>query len=113
MARVSAGVHLRHYVGTAKSGTGRPKECYMTNSSYDRDQDRERLVERIMPHVPFDGWTDTALSAGATDAGIDPARAFNAFPGGMAEVLAFNHRRADERMVAFLSQDEIAGLKIR
>lgn len=66
-----------------------------------------------MPHVPFDGWTDAALRAGAADAGIDLPRALNAFPGGMAEVLAFNHQRHDARMIKALARDDMAGGKIR
>lgn len=80
---------------------------------YDREADRARLVEAILPHVPFDGWTDAALKAGAADAGIDLSRAINAFPGGMAEVLAENHRRADQRMIDSLALEDVAAMKIR
>ncbi|MBL8710565.1 MAG: COQ9 family protein [Rhodospirillaceae bacterium] len=66
-----------------------------------------------MTHVPFDGWTDAALKAGAADAGIDLARALNAFPGGMAEVLAFNHELADRRMVEALARQDVATMRIR
>ncbi|WP_133613213.1 COQ9 family protein [Dongia mobilis] len=73
--------------------------------SYDRDDDRERLAAAILPHVPFDGWSETAMKAGAADLGLDLARAVNAFPGGMAEVLAFAHRQADRRMEAALADE--------
>lgn len=82
-------------------------------SGYDWEGDRIRLVEAIMPHVPFDGWTDTAMRAGAEDLGIELARAINAFPGGMAEVLAFNHRRQDARMIEAMSRGDLATAKIR
>lgn len=82
-------------------------------SGYDRAADRDKLVETVLAHVPFDGWTETALKAGAQDAGIDFARALNAYPGGLAEILAENHRRGDQRMIAELARDEIAMLKIR
>lgn len=87
----------------------------MTHDSagYDRNSDREQLADAVLAHVPFDGWTETALKTGAADVGIDFARALNAFPGGMAELLAFNHQRGDQRMVADLVRDEIASLKIR
>jgi ubiquinone biosynthesis protein COQ9 len=80
---------------------------------YNRLDDRERLVEAILPHVPFDGWSEIAFKAGADDVGIELPRALNAFPGGMAEVLAFNHQQADARMVAALVRDEASNLKIR
>jgi ubiquinone biosynthesis protein COQ9 len=80
---------------------------------YDWQQDRVKLADATMPHIPFDGWTDAALRAGAADAGIDLPRALNAFPGGLAELLAFNHHRQDARMIALLGQDDIVGVKIR
>lgn len=80
--------------------------------SYDREEDRERLVATILPHVPFDGWTETAMKAGASDLGMDFARAVNAFPGGMAEVLAINHRRADHEMEVRLGSDEVRLMRL-
>lgn len=67
--------------------------------SYDWQADRDRLVDATLPHVQFDGWSDAAFKAGAGDAGIDLPRALNAFPGGMAEVLAYNHRRHDQALI--------------
>ncbi|WP_374367578.1 COQ9 family protein [Dongia sp.] len=83
------------------------------SETYNRARDREKLVDAIMPHVPFDGWSDAAFRAGAGDCGIDVPRALNAFPGGMAEVLAFNHQRADAQMVGAMVRDETGSLKIR
>ena len=31
-----------------------------------------RLVQAMLPHVPYDGWSETALAAAARDTGIDP-----------------------------------------
>jgi ubiquinone biosynthesis protein COQ9 len=80
----------------------------------DRDAQREALLKATLPHVPFDGWTRTALQAGARDAGIDQALADNAFPGGMAELLEFYHRHADIEMVRALeTHHDLASLKTR
>ena len=80
----------------------------------DRDAQREALLKTTLPHVPFDGWTRTAFLAGARDAGIEPALADNAFPGGMAELLEFYHRQADLEMVRALeARSDIASLKTR
>jgi ubiquinone biosynthesis protein COQ9 len=79
-----------------------------------RDTQREALLQATLSHVPFDGWTHTALMAGARDAGIEPALADNAFPGGMAELLDFYHRAADIEMVRALeSRPDLAKMKIR
>jgi ubiquinone biosynthesis protein COQ9 len=80
----------------------------------DRDAQREALLKATLPHVPFDGWTRTALVAGARDAGIEQALADNAFPGGMAELLEFYHGQADIEMVRALEADpDLAALKTR
>lgn len=80
---------------------------------YDWQADRDRLVDAIMAHVPFDGWGDAAFTAGANDAGIDLPRALNAFPGGMAEVLAYNHRRHDQVMIDQLARSGAQMGKLR
>lgn len=41
---------------------------------------RPRLVAAMLPHVPFDGWSETALAAAARDTGIDPDIAALALP---------------------------------
>jgi ubiquinone biosynthesis protein COQ9 len=80
----------------------------------DRDAQRAALLKATLPHVPFDGWTRTALQAGARDAGIEPALADNAFPCGMAELLESYHRHADIEMVRALeARPDLATLKTR
>jgi ubiquinone biosynthesis protein COQ9 len=80
----------------------------------DREEQRAALLTATLPHVPFDGWTRTALLAGARDAGIEPALADNAFPGGMAELLEFYHRQADLEMVRALeARPDLATLRTR
>ena len=80
----------------------------------DRDAQRAALLQATLPHTPFDGWARTAFLAGARDAGIEPALADNAFPGGMAELLDFYHRQADIEMVRALeAHPDLAALKTR
>jgi len=80
----------------------------------DRDAQRVALLKATLSHVPFDGWTRTALLAGARDGGIEQALADNAFPGGMAELLDFYHRHADIEMVRTLeARADLATLKTR
>jgi len=81
--------------------------------SYDRDQDRERLLAAILSHVPFDGWSEIALQAAGADTGIPADRVLNAFPGGAREVLILWHEVTDQNMVAAMAAPEIAGLRVR
>jgi ubiquinone biosynthesis protein COQ9 len=81
--------------------------------AHDRDQLREALLEAVLNHVPFDGWSPLAFNAAVKELKEDPALALNAFPGGMSELLEFYHRRADQRMIAELERRNIGALKIR
>lgn len=74
---------------------------------------RERLIDAAIAHVPFDGWGDKALAAGAQDLGIDAALARNAFSGGAIEMIEFHSRLGDRRMVADFELADKTGLKLR
>jgi ubiquinone biosynthesis protein COQ9 len=82
-------------------------------ATYDREEDRQRLLAAILNHVPFDGWTDIALQAAGQETGIAADRILNAFPGGAREVLIFWHDVADQQMIAAMERPEIATLRTR
>jgi len=77
------------------------------------DKLRDRLLLATLAHVPFDGWSDAAIRAGAADAGLTPAEALNAFPGGPAEALALFSDWADRQMLARLDKLDLDALKVR
>ena len=81
--------------------------------TYDRDDDRARLLEAALDHVAFDGWSETALRAAAQDTGIPLERALNAFPGGATELIAFHSETADRRMLEALELEPLADMKVR
>jgi ubiquinone biosynthesis protein COQ9 len=60
---------------------------------------REKLLLATLPHVAFDGWTQAALRAGASDAGLGADDIARAFPGGPVSAIDAFNRRADRRMV--------------
>jgi len=74
---------------------------------------RAKLLEAILPHVAFDGWTYTALRAAAADAGIDEILARNAFPGGPSEVIEAFNADIDLRMLAELERRDLARMRVR
>ncbi len=75
------------------------------------DELRPRLIAAMLPHVAFDGWTGTAVLAGAADAGIDTDLARVAFRGGAVEMAQAYTALADARMVA--ATGDLSGEKIR
>jgi ubiquinone biosynthesis protein COQ9 len=79
----------------------------------DTDSLREKLIDAALAHVPFDGWGDKALGAGAKDLDVDAALARNAFPGGAIEMIEYHSQLGDRRMVADFEQADKTGLKLR
>ena len=53
----------------------------------ERLEDRDRAIEAMLPHVPFDGWTLRALRAGLRDAGMPADEADLLFPLGTVDMI--------------------------
>ena len=79
----------------------------------DIETTRRRLLEATLNHVPFDGWTMTALQRAAADLDLDAATAVNAFPGGAAELIAFHSAEADRRMLDELQPMDLPAMRVR
>ena len=58
------------------------------------------IISAALMHVPFDGWSNDALSAGAVDAGIEPERVSACFPGGPVDAIVAYIAMADADMVS-------------
>jgi ubiquinone biosynthesis protein COQ9 len=83
------------------------------DGSYDRDADRLALLQGTLSHAAFDGWSQKAFDAGARDAGIPADRALNAFPGGLAELLAFYHEVEDREMLEAMQRANVSAMRVR
>lgn len=57
------------------------------------------IVTAALMHVPFDGWSDDALLAGASDAGIESERVGICFPNGPVDAIVAYIAMADSAMV--------------
>jgi ubiquinone biosynthesis protein COQ9 len=79
----------------------------------DAEKLRGELLQASLAHVAFDGWSRTALRAAARDLDIDPVLAFNAFPGGEAELIEAFSTWADHRMLDSLAGRDLAAMKVR
>lgn len=78
-----------------------------------REEQRDRLLEAALVHVPFDGWSRRSLMAGAADIGFDPALARRLFPRGGDDLLVHVERWADRQMLARIDPAELQRLRIR
>ena len=74
---------------------------------------RDRLLDAILPHVPFDGWSEAALRAATADAGLDPALSRAACPRGPVDLALAYHARGDAQMVARLRREALSALRLR
>ncbi len=79
----------------------------------DIDTAREKILEATLAHVPFDGWTDTALRAGAADAGYEPADLAHLAPGGPRELIELFNTSADAAMLAELETRDLDAMRVR
>ena len=71
--------------------------------------DRDRLLEAALTHVPFEGMNDRALLAGARDLGMSPDLARVHFPQGGASLAAAYHRQGDAALARALAAGPRAG----
>jgi hypothetical protein len=65
-----------------------------------REEQRDRLLEAALVHVPFDGWSRRSLFAGAADLGLEPSVARRLFPRAGDDLLVQVERWADRQMLA-------------
>ena len=84
-----------------------------TSAADDFGAAREKILSAALTHVPFDGWTIAALTAGAVDAGYDTAMARRAFPDGPVQAIEYHSALADRRMLEALEKCKLSELKVR
>lgn len=81
----------------------------MKNDHLDVSRLRAELMGAILPHVPFDGWSEPAFRAAVADLGLDSALARLACPRGAVDLAVEYHRAADRRLAEALGRAEAAG----
>ncbi len=81
--------------------------------AFDLEATRGAVLDAALVHVPFEGWTQTALAAGAKDAGFDPVMALRVFTGGVNEAIEWMSRRADRRAMAALEARDLSKMRVR
>lgn len=86
----------------------------MTRKTADKTPDelKPQIIRAMLDHVPFDGWTETAIGR-AADLGIARGMVDLAFPGGPLEMIAWFSADADRAMTESLAAANMEALKIR
>lgn len=73
----------------------------------------DKLLDAILLHVPFDGWSDVAFRAAARDADIELDAAKAMYPRGATDLAVAFHRRADKTMVERLAETDMSDMRFR
>ncbi len=90
-----------------------PMPSRSSRSSDPIDGLRAELLDALLRHVPFDGWTMRAVQRAAQDIGRTPFDAERAFPGGVAQIIDYHSARADTNMVEALADTDLVPMRIR
>lgn len=74
---------------------------------------RDSILDALLPHVAFDGWTEKALAEAASRLGLEEAQARMAFPRGIADAITHFSHRADDEAEALIARADLKSMKIR
>ena len=74
---------------------------------------KDILLDAALMHVPFDGWSDTALAAALADTGLDATLAKAVFPRGPVDMALAYHARGDAQMLAALQAADLGDMRFR
>lgn len=74
---------------------------------------REALLQPMLEHAAFDGWTPTAFAAACRDAGVRAGEAQLACPRQELDMIVHWSRRLDEAVLDAVKAGDLAQMKIR
>ncbi len=83
----------------------------MTDMPY--DETKAALLDAILPHVAFDGWTEPSFQAALNDVDINPTVARAVCPRGAVDLAVLFHQNGDRAMVAAYRATDTSQMKIR
>lgn len=72
-----------------------------------------RLLDAILTHVPFDGWSETSFAAAVSESGVEPAVARAVCPRGAVDLALAYHARGDDLMIERLHGEDLSMMKFR
>ncbi len=74
---------------------------------------KEQLLDAMLGHVPFDGWSETSFRMAIADCDMDDALARAICPRGAVDLALAFHARGDAAMVERLKTEDLSDLKFR
>lgn len=74
---------------------------------------KQQMLDAILDHVPFDGWSEASFRAAITDCDVDEGMARAICPRGAVDLALAFHARGDAAMLERLKTEDLGGLKFR
>ena len=65
----------------------------------DDETKRKKVIEAVLNHIPFDGWSPVSLEMAAADCELSKTEMHNLFPEGIADAIAAYSAYADKNML--------------
>ncbi|MCY4287219.1 MAG: COQ9 family protein [Aestuariivita sp.] len=81
--------------------------------TYSFSENQHQILDAVLQHVPFEGWSEAAFRAGLRDLNLDLTAGQRAYPrGGIGLAVAF-HRRGDAVMAKKFNALDVSNLRLR
>lgn len=74
---------------------------------------KQALMAAILPHVAFDGWTDSSFQMAVSDAGLDPVVAHATCPRGAVDLAVAFHKQGDALMLEQFAAADMSETRYR
>jgi len=68
------------------------------------DQARRDILDAVLPDIPFDGWTVSAIETAGKRVGIAPEQVWILFPDGPVELIEFFFSETNRKMAEQLTE---------
>jgi len=75
------------------------------------DPAKLQLLDAILDHVPFDGWSSAAFDAAVVQTKFEPAHAATLCPRGAVDLAILFHKRGDDDMVAAIGSADLQDMR--
>ncbi|PPR10394.1 MAG: hypothetical protein CFH41_01781 [Alphaproteobacteria bacterium MarineAlpha11_Bin1] len=73
---------------------------------------RDALIKSALMHIPFDGWSITALKSGARDIGLNAEIVESVFPRGVSDAIQYFSQQTDRFMVKSMEDLDLEALRV-
>lgn len=75
------------------------------------DELKTQLLDAVLPHVPFDGWSEVSFNAAVQDVGCSEADARALFRRGGSDMAAGYHMAGDQQMLAAMDACDLGAMR--